>query len=262
MFVLNVAGMISARLGEPAVAALARRFGPGGRCGACGSALGSGPLSVRAYRSDLGIVTLVAYHAECATSGWLDVAAEDLCRPATWAAVATCALLWMGAPRRLRWLRGPGTQELSMPLLLVHPSLETARVRYVGPGEVVNADLEDYCRLGFAESSVLARAYPWRPVGKAWMRASGTGISLMVMAGGQRWSAPARPRALAGLVTVRGGILIGITCDCDPQRLSSRSRCLNEAIAGGEVVLGWAPLSGTARVPGSRRDAAFRCRTR
>lgn len=252
MLVLDVADVISARLGEPTVTALARRFGPGGRCLTCGSALGRGPLSVRAYHNDQETVTLVAYHAGCATSAWLEVGAENLRCQATWAAVVTCAFLWVGTSRRLRWLRGPGTQELSMPLLLVHPSLETARVRHIGPGEAANADLLDYCRLGFAESSALARAYPLRPVGKAWMRAGETGISLMVMVGGQGWSAPVRPRALAGLVTVRGGILIGVTCDRDPQWLGYHSRCLNDAIADGEVLLGWAPLSGTPPALGHR----------
>jgi hypothetical protein len=250
VFVLDVADVISARLGEPTVTALPHRFGPGGRCLTCGGALGSGPLSVRAYHNDQETVTLVAYHAGCATSAWLEVGAEDLRWQATWAAVITCALLPIGKPRRLRWLRGPGTQELSMPLLLVHPSLETARVRHIGPGEAVNADLEDYCRLGFAESSALARAYPLRPVGSAWMGASETGISLMAMVGERGWSAPVRPQALAGLVTVRGGILIGVTCDRDPQWLGCRSRCLNDAIADSEILLGWAPLAGALPQPG------------
>jgi hypothetical protein len=244
VFVLDVADVISARLGEPTVTALPRRFAPGGRCLTCGCTLGSGPLSVRAYHHDQETVTLVAYHAGCATSAWLEVGTENLRCQATWAAVITCALLRVGKPRRLRWLRGPGTQELSMPLLLVRPSLEIARVRHIGPGEAVNADLEDYCRRGFAESSALARAYPLRPVGSAWMRASETGISLMVMVGEQGWSAPVQPQALTGLVTARGGILIGITYDRDPQWLGYHSRCLNDAIADSEVLLGWAPLTG------------------
>lgn len=132
-----------------------------------------------------------------------------------------------------------------MPLLLVHPSLETARVRHIGPGEAVNADLEDYCRLGFSESSALTRAYPLPPVGKAWMRTCENGISLMAMADCQAWSAPVRPRTLAGLVTIRGGILIGVTCNRDPQQLSRSPRCLGSAIADGEVLLGWAPVSTT-----------------
>ncbi len=250
MVVFDIADVIRYRLGEPTVTALAHRFGPGGQCLTCGGALGSGPLSVRAYRDDQEIVTLVAYHAECATSAWLEVGAEDLHCQGTWAAVTTCASLRMATWRRLRWLRVPRAQELSMPLLLVHPSLETARVRPVGPGEAVNADVEYYRRLGFAESSALARAYPLRAVGKAWMRACETGISVIVMIGEQAWSALVRPRPLAGLVTVRRGILIGITCDRDPWQLSSRSRCLGSAIADGEVLLGWAPLSGMS--PGLR----------
>ncbi len=216
MVVLEVADVISARLGQPTVIALARRFGPGGQCLTCGGVLGGGPLSVRAYHDDRKTVTLVAYHAGCATSAWLDVGIEDLCWQATWAAALTCTSLWIGRPRWLHWVRGPRTQELSMPLMLVHPSLETARVRHVGPGKAVNADLEDYGRLGFAESSALARACPVPPVGEAWMQTCESEISLMAMAGGQAWSAPVRPRSLASLVTVRGGILIGIAYDGDP----------------------------------------------
>ncbi|HUY48582.1 MAG TPA: hypothetical protein VMV92_23160 [Streptosporangiaceae bacterium] len=57
--VLVVADEIRSRLGEPAVSALARRSGPGGRCLSCGRRLGPEPLSVRAYRDDQEIITLI-----------------------------------------------------------------------------------------------------------------------------------------------------------------------------------------------------------
>ena len=45
---------------------------PGGTCLTCGDRFGAVPLSVRAYHGDDGIVTLIAYHASCAASAWLE----------------------------------------------------------------------------------------------------------------------------------------------------------------------------------------------
>ena len=71
MLVLEVADVIGSRLGEPTVTALTHRFAPGGTCLTCGDRFGGAPLSVRAYHGDDGIITLIAYHADCAASAWL-----------------------------------------------------------------------------------------------------------------------------------------------------------------------------------------------
>lgn len=71
--VLDVAYEIHSRLGGPTVSALTRRFGPGGICLPCTGRLGTEPLSIRAYEDGQGPVTLMAYHAGCAASTWLNV---------------------------------------------------------------------------------------------------------------------------------------------------------------------------------------------
>ena len=73
MLVLAVADVIRSRLGEPAVAALACRFGPGGTSLTCADRFAAGQLSVRAYHGDDDIITLIVYHAGCAASAWLEV---------------------------------------------------------------------------------------------------------------------------------------------------------------------------------------------
>jgi hypothetical protein len=246
VLVFDVADVISSRLGEPTVTALARRFGADGRCLTCAGRLGTAPLSVRAYRDDRGIITLVAYHADCAASAWLDVGTAALPCQATWAAAMTRMPLRLGAPRPFRWLRGPGSRDEMTPIMLVHPCLDMTRVRQVCPGEAVNADLEDYFLLGFADPGELAHTYPLRPAGKAWLRTYGNDVALMVMAGDQAWSAPIEQQPVADLVFARGGVMIGITCDRDPVRLSTDTRYLGYAIGNGEILLGWAPLSGAA----------------
>jgi len=245
VLVLDVADVITSRLGKPTVTALARRYGPDGKCLTCGELLGTAPVSVRAYRDDQEIITLVAYHAGCANSAWLDVGSAILPCPATWAAAMATASLSLGAPRRFWRLRGPGTRDQTVPVMLVHPSLDMARVRQVGAGEAVNADFEGYCQRGFAHPSALARTYPLRPVGNAWMRTCGNEVAVMAMTGDRAWSAPVHQRPIADLVTRRGGVLIAITCDCDPVRLSTDARFLGHALGAGEILLGWASLSGS-----------------
>lgn len=58
--VLDVVDEIWTRLGEPTVTALARRFGPEGRCLTCRARFGAAPLSVRAYHGPDGVTTLVS----------------------------------------------------------------------------------------------------------------------------------------------------------------------------------------------------------
>lgn len=240
--VLDVADDIRTRLGEPTVTALARRFGPEGRCLTCGAPFGAVPLSVRAYHSLDGVTTLVAYHADCAASAWLAIGPGILPRQDTWAAAVTSTQVRMAVPRALHQLRGPGTHNQVMPVMLVHPSLDRTRARQVGPGEAVNADAEDYSGLGFADPGT-ALACPLRPAGRAHVQQSGDDARLEVTVAGRIWSAPvSQPDAT--LAADRAGIVVGIICDSDPGRLAADPAQLAYVIATGGVLLGWAPLRG------------------
>jgi hypothetical protein len=241
--VLDVADDIRARLGAPTVTALARRFGPAGRCLTCGAPFGAVPLSVRAYHGLDGITTLVAYHADCAASAWLAIGPGILPQQDTWSAAMTSTQVRMAVPRALHQLRGPGTQDLVMPVLLVHPSLDRARARQVGPGEAVNADVEDYSGLGFADPGTAPAAGRLRPAGRARIQETGDDARLEVTVTGRIWSAPVSPPD-ATLAAGRGGIVVGITCDSDPGRLAADPAQLEHVIATGGVLLGWAPLRG------------------
>ena len=244
MPVIDVDDLIVARLGEPTVTALRRRFGPAGNCLSCGGRLGSAPLSVRAYHDGREAVTLVAHHAVCAASAWLDIGTEILPPEPTWTTAATSVSLPLGRLRPVRWLMGAASRELTLPVLFVQPSLDVARVRRVGAGEAVSADLEEYIRLGFAELGELAaRVHPLHPVGRAWLRASGRDVSVAAQAAASPWLAPAVAPPVAKLVRERGGIMIGISCDHDPRRLSTDSGYLDRALGNGEILLGWAALS-------------------
>ena len=242
VLVLDIADDIRFRLGEPTLTALARRFDPAGRCLTCGARFGTAPLSVRAYRDHAGIITLVAYHAGCAASAWLDVEPGTLPRQETWAAAVTIISLPMAVRRWLWRLRGSGTRDQIMPVMLVHPSLEMTRVRQAGLGEAVNADMESYCQLGFAEPGALARTYPLRPAGPAQMKVIGGAPALHVIVADRTWSAPI-PRLVAALAVARGGVLVGVTHDRDAGRLAAEARYLESALASGEILLGWAPLT-------------------
>ena len=244
MLVSDVADLIVSRLGEPTVAALERRFGSDGICLTCGGRLGSGPVSVRAYEGARGIVTLVAYHAGCTDSAWLDIGADVLLSQETWAAATTAVSLPLGRLRPLRWLRGAPSRAQTLPVLFVRPSLEMTRVRRVFAGEAVNADVERIRRLGFAELGELAaRVHPLRPVCRAWLRASGQQLSVAAMATDQAWSAPVAQPAVADMIKDHGGIMIAAACDRDPGRLATDADYLDQALGIGEVLLGWAQLS-------------------
>jgi hypothetical protein len=117
------------------------------------------------------------------------------------------------------------------------------RVRQVGFGEAVNADMEGYSQLGFADPGALASSYPVRPVGQAWMQASRGAVLLHVKVADRAWSAPIQ-RLAAALAGARGEILVGVTCDRDPDQLAAETRYLEHAVAYGDVLLGWAPLPG------------------
>lgn len=241
VLVLDIADDIRLCLGEPTVTALTRRFGPEGRCLSCGGRFGVLPLSVRAYRDHVGIITLVAYHAGCAASALVDVGPAVLPRQQTWAAAVTGISLPVASRRRFRGRGAPGTRDQVMPVLFAHPSLEMTRTRPASWGEAVNADMEGYSQLGFAEPSARARTGPLRPVGQAWMQPSRGAVQLHVKVADRTWFAPITRRA-AMLAVARGGILVGITCDRDPARLAAEARYLEDAFASGDVLLGWAPL--------------------
>jgi hypothetical protein len=241
VLVLDVADVIRTRLGEPTVTALARRFSPAGRCLTCGERFGAAPLSVRAYRDHTGIITLVAYHAACAASAWVDVGPDTLQRQETWSAAVTSVSLPLAARRWFRRLRGPGTRDQIMPIMLVHPSLEMTRVRQAGFGEAVSVDGERYGRLGFADPTKFARAYPLRPTGQAWIAPARGIVRLHVMTADRTWSAPI-PQLAAVLAVARGGVLVGVACDRDADRLAAETSYLAYTIANGDVLLGWAPL--------------------
>jgi hypothetical protein len=246
VLVLDVADDIRFRLGEPTVAALAHRFGPAGRCLTCGERLGAAPLSVRAYRDHAGIITLMAYHAGCAASAWVDVGPGTLPRHETWAAAVTSVSLPLAARR---WFRRSGPRDRVMPVMLVHPSLETTRVREVGFGEAVNVDVEHYVRLGFADPGVFARACLLRPAGQACLKATRGTVRLQVTVADRTWSAPI-PQPAAALAVARGGVLVGVTCDRDPGRLAAEASYLDYTVAHGDMIFGWVPLPGG---PGGHR---------
>lgn len=244
--VLDVAREIRSRLGEPTVNALARRFGPDGRCLSCARRLGTEPLSIRAYEDGRGIITLIAYHAGCASSAWLNVAPGTLPRDRTWAASVTRATARPPGGWWCRWL--PGRKAHGQPALglLVHPCLEIARVRPVHPGESVNADLEGHARLGFADSVLPAQGRPVRTVGRAWIEAREGRAFLCALAGDSAWSAAASEPDVS-LAEARGGVLIGLAWEGDPARLAAEPRRLERALGNGEIQLGWAGLSGSSR---------------
>ena len=247
--VLDVAHEIRSRLGEPTVSALTRRFGPGGRCLSCGRRLGTEPLSIRAYEDGQGVVTLIAYHAGCAVSAWLNVAPGTLPRDRTWAAAVTSTTALLPAGWRYRWLRGRRACGDPAVVLLVHPGLDVARVRPVRPGESVNADLEAHARLGFADSVLPAQSRQPTTVGQAWIEIRGGCPFLCAQAGSSIWSA-APLEADAGLVEGCGGVLIGLTWEGDPARMAAQPQRLEHALGHGEIQLGWAQLSGNPREPG------------
>jgi hypothetical protein len=240
----DVADLIVSRVGEPTVDALQRRFDPDGICLTCMGRLGSGPVSVRAYDGGREIVTLVAYHADCADSAWLDIGAEVLMGHETYAAVATTVPLPLGRLRPLQWLFGAPARNQTLPVMFVRPSLEMARVRPVFDGEAVNADVETLRRIGFSELGELsARVHPLRPVCRSWLRASGRHLSVAAMATDQAWSAPATEPSVADLIRDCGGIMIAVACDRDPYLLATDRDYQDRALGIGEVLLGWAQLS-------------------
>lgn len=244
--VLDVADDIFIRLGEPTITALTRRFDSGGTCLTCEGRLGTVPLSVRAYRGLHEEVTLVAYHAACAASAWVDLGRDLVIRHVTWAAAATSTVVHM-AVRRWPGLPMREDRHQRMPVMLVRPSLELIRVRQVGLGEAVNADLEAYGSLGFADPSTLSSARLLRAVGLARMQSAGDDAMLYTTAADRTWLAPVSS-AVATLAAARGGVLIGITCDREPGRLAVDAGYLEYAMGNGDVLLGWAPL------PGRRTD--------
>jgi hypothetical protein len=244
MLVSDVVDLIVARLGAPTVAALERRFDPDGICLTCGGRLGSGPMSVRAYQGSREIVTLVAYHAGCTDSAWLDIGAEVLLSQETWAAATAAVTLPFGRLRPLHWLIGAPSRAQTLPVLFVRPSLEMTRVRQVFAGEAVNADVELFRRLGFAELGELAvRVHPLRPVCRTWLRTSGQQLSVAAMATDQAWSAPIAEPAVTDMIRDHGGIMIAVACDRDPYRLATDTDYRDRALGIGEVLLGWAQLS-------------------
>jgi hypothetical protein len=244
MLVSDVVDVIVSRLGEPTVATLEHRFGPDGICLTCGGRLGSGPVSVRAYQGSREIVTLVAYHAGCTDSAWIDIGAEVLLSEETWAAATTAVTLPLGRLRPLHWLIGAPSRAQTLPAMFVRPSLEMTRVRQVFAGEAVNADVELFRRLGFAELGELAvRVRPLQPVCRTWLRASGQQLSVAAMAADQTWSAAVAEPAVGDMIKDHGGIMIGVACDRDPYRLATDPDYLDRALGIGEVLLGWAQLS-------------------
>ncbi len=134
-------------------------------------------------------VTLIAYHAGCAASAWLDVAADI--RPCDWT--------WSAA---LTSDRGPA-----------------------------------------------GRSYLVKTVGQSWMHAQETAALVRARVGGDVWSAAAT-RPDISLARARGGGVIGLTFDRDPAWLVSQPDCLQPALDR-ELLLGWAPLLGSARGRGN-----------
>lgn len=241
MLVLEVADVIRSPLGSPTVTALTRRFAPGGTCLTCEDRFGAGPLSVRAYHDGDGIVTLIAYHVGCAASAWLETGRATM-PYGTWAAATTSAMLPVIVARTRRQRRAR-TQTQALPVMLVRPSLEVARVRPVASGEAVNADREEYCRLGFTDHGPFPGACRLACPGQSWLLRNGDHLLVCVAAGGRAWFAPVHHPPQAEIVTSCRGIVVGIICDRDPAELSVDAQLLDDAIADGEVLLGWAPLA-------------------
>ncbi|HUK73269.1 MAG TPA: hypothetical protein VLW50_31725 [Streptosporangiaceae bacterium] len=77
------------------------------------------------------------------------------------------------------------------------------------------------------------------------MRTCGNDVVLIAMTADRAWPAPVHQRPIADPVTHRGGVLIAITCGLDPIRLSTDARYLGHALGAGEILLGWASLSGS-----------------
>ena len=253
VLVLDIADDIRFRLGEPTVAALARRFGPAGRCLSCGEQLGVVPLSVRAYRDPARIITLVAYHAGCAASAWVEIGPGTLPRRETWTAVVTTISLPVAVRRRFPRLSRRESRGQLMPVLLVHPSLEMTRARQAHVGEAVNADMEGYGQLGFTDPGAPVGSYRLRPVGRAWMQAGRGALLLRAIVADHAWFALV-PQPAAALALAGGGVLVGVTCDSDPGQLAAEAASLEDAVAVGDVLLGWAPLPGSQhrhRQPGA-----------
>jgi hypothetical protein len=247
--VLDIADRIRAELGGPPVTALARRFGPDGRCLTCGRRLGAEPLSVRAYR-DADSVTLIAHHAGCASSAWLDVGPGTvLSWQQTRSAAVTSAPLPVANRLWRRWLPRPAAREQPVPVLLVRPCQEVTRARQTGAGEAVNADLEAYAALGFTDLGPLSPRHPIAAAARAWIRARGDDVSLSVTVGDSAWYVTAAP-PVAGLIGTSGGVLVGVTCDRDPSSLVADTHDLGQALSVAEVLLAWAPLSAAQQEPG------------
>ena len=269
MPVIDVADAIRARLGMPTVKALAARFGTEGTCPACGVRFGTARLSLCAFADDPEHVTLVAYHAGCRSTAWMDggPAAEpgdaQPPRAPTWRAALVPCVIRMptghanGSGHRhgsSRWRRvrrddvgepekrRRGTREMQVPLLVVHPRLESSRVRVVNPAETVNADAEEYHRLGFADPDELA-AGPLTEVGAARLLTAGrSSAHVVVRAGFETWAAPVGSPSLVTLIRARGGVLVGVGCEADPQMLAEDPAALASSLARGDLLLGWTPL--------------------
>lgn len=248
MAVIDVAGVIRARLGAPTVDALAARFGADGSCPECGTRFGPARLSLCAFADDAEHVTLVAYHATCRATAWLDgePAGGDPepprpTRAPTWQAAMTSCMTPMPARAgRHLWRRAPGPR--AMPLLVVHPRLESSRVRLVGAGETVDADLEELHALGFADAGDLA-GKPLTAVGAARLMTAGRDSArLVVRAGFDTWAAPVGSASLRTLINARGGTLVAVGSGSDPYALAADPAGLATALDRGDLLLGWTPL--------------------
>ena len=248
MPVIDVADVIRARLGMPTVDALAARFGPDGTCPECGTRFGPARLSLCAFADDAEHVTLVAYHAGCRTTAWLDAPVSEgypepprpVRAPVWQAAMAGCMTAMPGRRPRRRRLRP--ARAIQMPLMIVHPRLESSRVRLVNPAETVNADLEEYHSFGFADPIDLAEG-PLTPVGACRLMTAGReSARLVVRAGFDTWAAPITSLSLLALVRARGGVLTGVGCESDPDALAGDPAELAAALDRGDLLLGWTPL--------------------
>lgn len=241
--VIDIADEIRLRLGEPALTALTRRFGPEGRCLTCGERFGAALLSVRAYRDLDGITTLVAYHADCAASAWIDMGHENPACYQTWQAAVSSIAIPVAEPRLLHPVRRPPARDHLLPTMIIRPSLEMTRVRQVGLGEAVNADLEIYRSLGFSGSGALPATARRHPAGQAWIiETAGTAV-LHLLVSEQAWSASA-PDAVISLAVALGGAVAGLTFEHDPGQMAADDRCLRDAISSGDILFGWVSLHG------------------
>lgn len=252
MQVIDVADVIRDRLGGPTVAALAERFGADGTCPECGERFGTARLSLCAFADDAEDVMLVAYHAGCRATAWLEgelaggypeAEPPRPIRPPTWhAAMTSCVTALPSRPGRLPWRRARGPREMQMPLLVVHPRLESSRVRLVNPAETVNADMEEYHGLGFVDAGDLAEG-PVTAVGAARLMTAGRASArLVVRAGFDTWAAPVGSASLLSLIRARGGTLVGVGCESDPEALAADPAARGAALSHGDLLLGWTPL--------------------